>query len=66
VSLHDGVGDERGGDLLAAEPAAVQAIDRQLGGVDRLELHVDLALTPAQHAQWYEYSQNIPGNHARP
>jgi hypothetical protein len=44
VSLHNGVGDERGGDLLAAKPAAVEAGDGLLGGVNRVELHIDLSL----------------------
>jgi hypothetical protein len=45
VSLHDRVGDEGSWDLLAAEPAAVQAIDCSLRGLDGVKLDVDLALS---------------------
>jgi len=44
VGLHDGVRDEGRRDLASAEPTSVEALDGVLGGVDRVELDVDLSL----------------------
>lgn len=44
MRLHDCVGDEGCRDLLSAEPATVEALNRFFGGVDRVKFNIDFAL----------------------
>jgi len=44
VSLHDGIGDERGRYLSASEPSPIKARNSSFGGIDGIKFDVDVAL----------------------